>query len=90
MQFFAQYPVQFFRRWIERVRAWRRKGQRRLPFETPFELTLPNSSALIHRDVTPNGVRYYGVCSDCGSRLSASATLCEACAQKRSRPARPF
>ncbi|HMA24431.1 MAG TPA: hypothetical protein VKP00_10565 [Gemmatimonadaceae bacterium] len=46
-------------------------------------------SVWIHRDVTPNGVRVYSLCATCGARLHASATLCEECAQKRSRPARP-
>jgi hypothetical protein len=44
----------------------------------------------LHRDVTPHGVRFYSLCGDCGARLNASATLCDECAQKRSRSARPY
>ena len=39
----------------------------------------------IHRDVTPSGVRVYSLCGSCGTRLETSATLCEDCAQRRSR-----
>jgi predicted amidophosphoribosyltransferase len=39
----------------------------------------------IHRDVTSSGVRVYSLCGSCGARLEASATLCEDCAQRRSR-----
>lgn len=51
---------------------------------------IPTCAAPIHRDVTPNGVRVYSLCGDCGTQLQASATLCDECAQKRSRPARPY
>jgi len=47
--------------------------------------------ATIHREVTPNGVRVFSLCGCCGASLQASATLCEECAQKRSKPpARPY
>ena len=39
----------------------------------------------IHRGVTRSGVRYFSLCASCGMRLEASATLCEECAQRRSR-----
>ena len=39
----------------------------------------------IHREVTTSGVRVYSLCGSCGARLEASATLCEDCAQRRSR-----
>lgn len=38
----------------------------------------------ILREVTPHGVRVYSLCGQCGAQLSASATLCEACARSRS------
>jgi hypothetical protein len=44
----------------------------------------------IHREVTPNGVRVFSLCAGCGAMLQASATLCDECAQKRSKPARPY
>jgi hypothetical protein len=44
----------------------------------------------IHREVTPHGVRVFSLCGDCGAMLQASATLCDECAQKRSKPARPY
>jgi hypothetical protein len=90
MQFFAQHPVQYFRRLIARMRAWRRKDQPQLLVASPFTLLLASKSVSIHRDVSPNGVRFYSVCGDCGARLGVSATLCAECAQKRSRPARPY
>jgi len=40
----------------------------------------------ILREVTPNGVRVYSLCGQCGAQLSASATLCDACARSRSLP----
>ncbi len=56
----------------------------------PLLFDLTGYSAAIYRDVTPNGVRVFSLCGGCGARLNASATLCDECAQKRSRPARPF
>jgi len=83
---------QFFHRIIERIRAWRIKRRAPPPFLVPLDLNVGVSSVSpsIHRDVTPNGVRVYNLCASCGARLHASATLCEECAQKRSRPARPY
>ena len=46
--------------------------------------------APIHREVTAAGVRVFSLCGGCGARLNASATLCDECAAKRSRPARPI
>jgi len=80
-----------FQRIGERVRAWSARRKAIQPFTAPSYLHFPLPyTASIHRDVTPNGVRVYCLCGECGSRLSASATLCEDCAQKRSRPARPY
>ena len=87
--FSRQQLRQFLIRLGTRLRAWK-AGRRPRPLTTPTYLHFPTPySASIHRDVTPNGVRFYSLCGDCGSRLNASATLCEECAQKRSRPARP-
>lgn len=82
---------QFFHRLIERVRAWRIERHAPRPLLIPLDLGAGMfASAAIHRDVTPNGVRVYSVCACCGARLQTSATLCEDCAQKKSRPARPY
>jgi ribosomal protein L40E len=82
---------QFLHRLIERIRAWRIERRSPRPVLIPLEMNVgPYHSAAIHRDVTPNGVRVYSVCASCGARLQASATLCEECAQKKSRPARPY
>jgi hypothetical protein len=89
MQLLRQHPVQLFRSLVARFRAWK---QRRLskPVVPPAFFEISSYSAGIHREVTPNGVRVFSLCADCGSRLNASATLCDECAQKRSRPARPY
>jgi ribosomal protein L40E len=89
MSFSAQFPAQFFRRIVARFRAWKeRRRSPQIPSATLFHI--PTYVAGIHREVTPNGVRVYSLCGDCGAQLNASATLCEECAQKRSRPARPY
>jgi len=80
----------FLERLVERVRAWRIERRASRQILIPLELTVGiYSTTSIHRDVTPNGVRVYSLCASCGARLNASATLCEECAQKKSRPARP-
>jgi hypothetical protein len=81
----------FFHRIIERIRAWRIERRVPRPLLIPLDLSagVYPSSASIHRDVTPNGVRVYCLCASCGARLQASATLCQECAQRKSRPARP-
>lgn len=83
------FPSQFFSRIVARYRAWkeRRRPTVTLPPATFFHFP---GGAQIHRDVTANGVRVYSLCGDCGMQLQASATLCDECAQKRSRPARPY
>jgi predicted amidophosphoribosyltransferase len=53
--------------------------------KTTDVLPLIALQAAIHREVTPSGVRVYSLCGSCGARLEASATLCEDCAQRRSR-----
>ncbi|HEY4303983.1 MAG TPA: hypothetical protein VGM82_05930 [Gemmatimonadaceae bacterium] len=88
MKSLRQFPVQFVRRITARFRAWR---ERRQPVATvPVAFQFPAFVTPIHRDVTSNGVRVYSLCGECGARLNASATLCDECAQKRSRPARPY
>jgi len=47
-------------------------------------------SAPVYREVTRDSVKVYSLCGCCGSRLRASATLCDDCAQRQSRPARPY
>jgi hypothetical protein len=93
MQSIAQHmehTVAFLRRLVERFRSWRARRTPDVPVIAPQYIAFPAYSAAIHRDVTPHGVRVYSLCGDCGCRLQASATLCEDCAQKRSRPARPY
>ena len=69
-------------------RSWRRSRVLRntrlaLPSERPVTLA---ASRPILRHVTPHGVRVYSLCGSCGAQLSASATLCDACARSRSLP----
>ncbi|HEX7117506.1 MAG TPA: hypothetical protein VF212_01880 [Longimicrobiales bacterium] len=79
--------MQFIRRFLARLRAWHldRRSAR-----IPAIAILADAATTIHRDVTSNGIRVYSLCGCCGARLNASATLCDECAQKQSRPARPF
>lgn len=90
MQSLRQIPVQLFRRLAARYRAWKARHQPAAPIAIPFLAAIPSYNASIARDVTAAGVRFYSLCGDCGARLDASATLCDECAQKRSRPARPY
>jgi ribosomal protein L40E len=81
--------MQFLRRLIARLRSWK-LGRRAasLPISLvyfEFDVRPP-----IHRDVSAQGVRIFSLCEACGARLNASATLCNDCAQKKSRPARPY
>lgn len=77
-------PMQLFRQFIARVRAWR--AARRALHTKPTEiLPLIAFQTGIHREVTASGVRVYSLCGCCGARLEASATLCEECASRRSR-----
>jgi ribosomal protein L40E len=83
---------QFFHRIVERIKRWRIERRAPRPYLIPLDMSagMYPTSVAIHRDVTPNGVRVYSLCASCGARLHASATLCEECAQKKSRPARPY
>jgi hypothetical protein len=82
----TERPMQLFRQFLARVRAWRAA---RRALNTPADiLTLVAFQTFqtgIHREVTPSGVRVFSLCGTCGARLEASATLCEECAQRRSR-----
>ncbi|HKO14619.1 MAG TPA: hypothetical protein VJU87_00170 [Gemmatimonadaceae bacterium] len=77
--------MQLLRRIFARVLAWR--AARRGLGESPLGFILPAAPQLpiIHRDVSSSGVRVYSLCGCCGARLEASATLCDECAQRRSR-----
>ena len=87
MRFFRR---QFYRQLFERVTAWIHERRRPRVLLIPVELHTTIYPSGIHRDVSPNGVYVYSLCASCGARLQASATLCEECAQKKSRPARPY
>ena len=81
--------MQLFRQFIARVQAWF-AARRALRVKSTDVLPLMAIHSAIHREVTASGVRVYSLCGSCGARLNASATLCEECAQKRSKPARPY
>ena len=76
--------MQLFRQFIARMQAWR-AARRALRMRPTDVLPLITFQAAIHREVTSSGVRVYSLCGSCGARLEASATLCEECAQRRSR-----
>jgi hypothetical protein len=90
MQGFRYAPAQLIHRLVDRVRRWRDARRAARPPLTSLFLNMHAYTPAIHRDVTSTGVHVYSLCGDCGARLRASATLCEDCAQKRSRPARPL
>ncbi|HEX6597847.1 MAG TPA: hypothetical protein VF034_00895 [Gemmatimonadaceae bacterium] len=73
---------------VNRIRAWR-------PWKAPGRPPVAPSATRpffivearpILREVTPSGVRVYSLCGQCGAQLTASATLCDACARSRSLP----
>jgi ribosomal protein L40E len=69
-----------------RWRAWRallRRSPVASATDRPRDLT---ASRPILRHVSRHGVRVYSLCVSCGAHLSASATLCDACARSRSLP----
>jgi hypothetical protein len=76
--------MQLFRQFIARFQAWR-SARRTLRMKPIDVLPFIAYHASIHREVTPTGVRVYSLCGSCGARLLASATLCDDCAQRRSR-----
>jgi hypothetical protein len=74
--------MQYLRRLYARLIAWR--SARPTPDMTAvkFMLAMP---AQLGREVSSQGVRFYSLCASCGGRLTASATLCDECAQRRAR-----
>jgi len=83
------FRAQFLSRIVARFRAWKERRRPVVTLPSAAFFHFPNG-AQIHREVSANGVRVYSLCGDCGMQLQASATLCDECAQKRSRPARPY
>lgn len=76
--------MQLLRQFFARVLAWR-AVRRALRSQRDFHPLVAFHTAAIHREVTASGVRVFSLCGTCGARLAASATLCEECAQRRSR-----
>ena len=76
--------MQLLRQFIARLQAWH-TARRALHLKPSDMLPLIAYQTSIHREVTSNGVRVYSLCGSCGARLLASATLCDECAQRRSR-----
>ena len=84
-----QFLGQFLRRLLARFRAWK-LGRHATPLPTSLVYFEFDVRPAIHRDVSSRGVRVFSLCGACGARLNASATLCNECAAKKSRPARPY
>jgi hypothetical protein len=80
--------MQSLRDLMTRMRSWRLwRVLRRAPVASAAELPLYRTmSRPILRNVPSHGVRVYSLCGRCGAPLSASATLCDACARSRSMP----
>ena len=70
--------MQHLRSFLTRIRAWWSKKRAGKVVRPSLPLSF---GASIHRDVTPQGVRFYSLCGGCGAKLACSATLCEECAQ---------
>jgi hypothetical protein len=72
---------------VSSLRAWvirRAAGGGRLPVSSmPAVDAFFTIERTLLRDVSPYGVRVYSLCGSCGAHLAASATLCEACARRR-------
>lgn len=78
--------MQFFRQIIEWFRGWR---HRRRGWDADIELLILSVPSPIRREVSAQGVRVFSLCGSCGVRLDASATLCDECAQRKTRPIWP-
>lgn len=77
--------MQSFRLLLARFQQWRAARQnRQSPFVSGLPMLVPFHAAIV-REVSAHGVRVISLCAACGARLETSATLCEDCAQKRSR-----
>ena len=70
---------------VRRWRLWRALRREAVASATGLPVYLTPSRPIL-RDVTAHGVRVYSLCGCCGTHLSASATLCDACARSRSLP----
>lgn len=80
--------MQSLRDLLSRIRGWRPwRALRRSPAASATGIP-PHFAAFrpVLRDVSSHGVRVYSLCGRCGVPLSASATLCDACARSRSLP----
>jgi ribosomal protein L40E len=73
-------------RLMTRLRAWRASWRRPASYQIP--LIVPVAPP-IFREVSSQGVRVFSLCGSCGARMETSATLCSACASRRS-PSSPF
>lgn len=71
--------MELFQRLLMRYRAWRSARQ----VSAAIPLIVPAAQPLF-REVSSSGIRVFSLCGGCGARLELSATLCNACAQKRS------
>jgi hypothetical protein len=78
--------MQFLRQIIDWFRGWRQRGR---GARSDIELLILSVPTPIRREVSAQGVRIFSLCGSCGVRLDASATLCEDCAQRKSRPIWP-
>jgi hypothetical protein len=70
--------IRYLRSIMARLRAWRAGTSSETVAEPAVILSF---GASLHRDVTPNGVKFYSLCGGCGARMNCSATLCEECAR---------
>lgn len=75
--------MQFIHTFLARFHAWRQERAIRRSIVPLFTAKAPPLT--IHRDVSRQGVRVFCLCGGCGARLETSATLCDECAQGRSR-----
>lgn len=66
-------------RLLAQYRAWRAARQ----VTGAIPLIVPATHP-IFREVSATGVRVFSLCGSCGARLETSATLCNACEQRRS------
>jgi hypothetical protein len=75
--------MRFLRQLYSRFLAWRtvRQGPR-ADDVLPIILALPPR---LGREVSAQGIRVFSLCGSCGTRLGASATLCDDCARRDSR-----
>jgi ribosomal protein L40E len=76
--------MRYFRKWMSSLRAWVERARGDAPFDSvPVLDALLASERPLFREVSAHGVRVYSLCVSCGAHLAASATLCDACARRR-------